>query len=106
MKRAVQNPAHVRPPFAIARRVRVAGLVRVLMVHAMHGHPVDGTALKRHRAANRHGVLQPLGRGKTSMGELAMITDGNAHVLAEEPHHGKHDDRRPIEWCEQRRYGS
>src|SRR5258708_10352171 len=91
VKRAMQYPAHVRPPSAIAWRVRVARLIRVLMVHSMHGHPVDRTALERHRATDRHGILKPLGRGKTSVGKLAVITDSNAHVLPEDPHHSKHN---------------
>src|SRR5260370_28476940 len=106
VKGSMQYPAHVRPPFTIARRVRIARLVRVLMVHAMHSHPVDGTALEGHRAADCHGIVQPLGRSKTSMGELAMITDGNADILAEEPHPEKHGDRRPTECCEHPPYGS
>ena len=38
---ANQNPAHMRPPLAIARRVRVAFLIRELMMNTMRGHPQE-----------------------------------------------------------------
>ena len=105
MKRAVEDPAHMRPPFAVPRRVRITRLVSVLVMQAMHSDPVGRASLKRHRATDCHGILQPLRRGETPMRELTMVADGNAYVLAEEPHHEKHDDRRPMEG-EQRGHGS
>jgi hypothetical protein len=39
------------------------------------------------------------------MRKLAMIADSNAHILREEPHHKKHEHRRPMEQ-EQRGHGS
>ena len=34
------------PPFAVAGRVRIARLVGVLVMHAMHSDPVDRAALQ------------------------------------------------------------
>src|ERR1700744_5203336 len=85
------------PPLTIARRMRIARLVSVLMVHAMHGDPVSWTALQRHGPTDCHGILQPFRRGETAMRELTMIADRNPHVLTEQPHHEKYGDRRPTE---------
>ena len=82
----------MRPPFAVAGRVRIAWFVGVLVMHAMHSNPVDRAALQRRGATDRHRVLEPFRGGEATMSELAMIADGNAHVLAEEPHHKKHED--------------
>src|SRR4030095_12817679 len=48
---AEEDPTHVRPPGAFARRVRVAFLVGLLMMDAMRRDPEDRTALERQRSA-------------------------------------------------------
>jgi len=35
---AVQNPAHMRPPFPVARGMWIARLVRELVMESMHGN--------------------------------------------------------------------
>ena len=55
---AEQNPAHVRPEAADPRRVRIAGLVGVLVVHAMGRDPENRSALERQRAADGEEVLE------------------------------------------------
>ena len=82
----------MRPPFAVAGRVRIAWLVGVLMMHAMHSDPVDRAALQSHSATDRHDILKPFRCGESAMSELAMIADGNAPVLAKDPHHEKYED--------------
>ena len=47
-----EEPADVCPESAVARRVRVAVLVRVLVMHAMGRDPENWSAFKSQRAAN------------------------------------------------------
>ena len=49
---AEKNPARVRPPSALARRVRIAFLVAQLVMYAVRGNPEDRPALERQRGAN------------------------------------------------------
>ncbi len=58
---AHQDPAHVGPPLAVARRMRIAILIGVAMVNAVRGHPENRAALERERGANGEEVLKPLG---------------------------------------------
>jgi hypothetical protein len=55
---AHQDPARMRPPAAIVRRVRIARQVGLLMVDAMGGHPENRAAFEGQRAADRKQVLQ------------------------------------------------
>ena len=57
---AGQDPAHVRPPGALARRVRIAFPVGLLMMDAMGRDPEDRPALERQRAAEGQEILDPL----------------------------------------------
>src|ERR1700730_5854745 len=77
--------------------MRITGLVSALVVQPVHRDPVGRAALQRDGAAYRHYVLYPFGRGKTAVSELAMVTDSNAHVLANYPHGHKDDQRGPVE---------
>src|SRR5271167_783359 len=43
---ARNDPANVRPESAVTRRMRVAGLVRVLMMDAVGRDPTDGSTLQ------------------------------------------------------------
>src|SRR4029077_9089755 len=43
---AHQNPAHMRPPLSISWGMRVAFLVRMLVVNSMCGHPENGAAFE------------------------------------------------------------
>src|ERR1051326_4482025 len=54
---AEQNPAHVRPPRAVAGGMRIAGQVRMLMVQAVHCYPKDRSTFERQGAAKSEEVL-------------------------------------------------
>jgi len=56
---ASYDPAHVCPQTAIARRVRIAFLVGILVMDAVCRNPGDGAALKSKRAAEGQEVLDP-----------------------------------------------
>ena len=53
LRRACENPSHVRPPAAVARRVRVSFAVSVRVVYAVCDDPIDGAAFKGQRPAER-----------------------------------------------------
>lgn len=49
----VQQPAHVRPPEALVRGVRVQRRVRVQVVEAVAAHPLSGVALQSVGSSSR-----------------------------------------------------
>ena len=51
-------PEHVTPPEVLASAVRVAGLVRILVVLAMLGHPIDGLAFEAKRIQQGQRIFQ------------------------------------------------
>ena len=75
---AEQDPADVRPEGAIARRMRIARLVGLLMMDAMGGHPEDRPAFERQRAANGKEILEPHRDLIGPMGVQAMIAHADA----------------------------
>ena len=97
---AHEDPAHVRPERAFARRVRIAFLIGLLMMDAMRRDPEDRTALERERAADREKVLNELGRLVAAMRQQPVIRHPDAEHAARviENQRGQHravvDDRR------------
>src|ERR1700674_1292439 len=63
----------MRPPLAIARRVRITFLVRELVMFTMRGHPQERATFQGRGAANREKVLKPLRCGEGAMGEEPVI---------------------------------
>src|ERR1700757_105832 len=86
---AHQDPARIRPPLAIARRVRITVLVRELVMLTMRGHPYQRTSFHSRHAANRQKVLKPLGCRVGAMRQQAVIT----HAESEPAHHPVQEDR-------------
>src|SRR5579875_1087839 len=72
------------PPCAVVRGVRIAILIRVLMMHPVRGHPEDRSALKRHGSASSQEVLKPLRDFVAPMGEQAVVGHAYADVDSEE----------------------
>ena len=69
----VEQPAHVRPPKALVRRVRVERRVGVQVVVAVRAHPLDRLALPALRAHPREKVLKRLGRLERAVREQAVV---------------------------------
>ena len=86
---AGDDPAGVRPPGAVARGVRVAFVVGVLMVDAVGGDPEDGSAFKRHGSAGGDEVFEPAGNAVAAMGEQAVVGHADADVDGEEVRDGE-----------------
>ena len=77
---ANQDPTRMRPPLAIARRVRIAFLVRELVMLAMRGYPQQRPAFQSRHAADRQKVLKPLGSREGAMGEQPVKTDAESQA--------------------------
>src|SRR5260370_28160940 len=73
-----KDPPRMRPPLAIARRVRVTFLVRELVMLTMDGHPQQRAAFQSRHAADGEEVLKPLGCRVGALGEQPVITDAEA----------------------------
>ncbi len=56
---AHENPSHVRPPLAVDRRMRIAFLIRILMMNAVRRHPENRPAFQSKRRANRSESTPP-----------------------------------------------
>ena len=89
---AGEDPAHVRPVGAFARRVRIAFVIRMLMMNAMRGDPEDRSALERERAAHRQEVLDPLRRLVAAMRQQAVIAHADAERAGDPPQDDRHGD--------------
>jgi len=83
---AGDNPAHVRPDTAIARRMRVAFLVRVLMMNTMRGYPGNGAAFDGQRAAGGEEVFDQLWRFVAAVREQTMVAHADAEAASDPPH--------------------
>ena len=82
---AGEDPPHVRPERALARRMRVAVLVRVLMMNAMSGDPEDRSAFERQRAAGGQEVLDPFRCLVAAMREEAVIAHADPKRTGNDP---------------------
>src|ERR1700731_1981532 len=80
---ANQDPTRIRPPLAIARRVRITFLVCELVMLTVRGHPQQRAPFQRRHAANREKVLKPLGCRVGAMSEQPVIT----YAESQAPHH-------------------
>ena len=94
------GPDHPAQAGAISgvRAVRVALFVGERVVLAMVCHPVDHSALQRHRPEDRERVAQPRARLERAVSEQPMEADRDAE-RGEQVHHG--EDRqvaRPRKW--------
>ena len=87
-----ENPAHVGPPATLARRVRVALAVRLLVVNAMRGDPEDRPTLERERAADRQEILDPQIGLVGAVREQAVVGHADAEAPGDPPQErrGKH----------------
>ena len=82
---AHQNPSHVRPPFAIDRRMRIAFLIRKLVMNAVRRYPENRPAFERQRGANRQEIFHPLRSFVAAVREQPVIAHPDAQ--APETHH-------------------
>ena len=92
---AGENPAHVGPPSAIVRGMRVTLVVAKLVMNTVCGNPEDRSAFQGESAADGQEILQPLGRAVAAMREQAVVTHADAHVDGECPKHDEAEEGLP-----------
>lgn len=91
------DPTCVRPPCAVARSVRVAIVVGVLMMDSVSGNPEDGAAFEGHGSARGDEVLEPLGNTISAVGEQAVVGHADADIDGKEVHDGEYGEVLPGE---------
>ncbi len=94
---AHEDPAHVRPERALARAVRVAFMVGVLMVDAVRCHPEDRATLEGECAADRQEVLHPLRGLVAAVGQQAVIRHADPEAAGDKPHDHRGQHRAVID---------
>src|ERR1017187_6710810 len=77
---AAHDPSHVRPEAAVARAVRVAGLVGELVMHAMRGHPEDRSTFERQGGAGGEEVLKPLGTLEATVRQKTVVAQADSET--------------------------
>jgi hypothetical protein len=99
------DPAHVRPEAAIARRMRIAFHVSILVMDAVRRYPEKRASFKRQRCAEGDEIFEPLVRLETAMREQPVIRNPNAQAPCDPPQ--KHRDEKSLPGKhEKRRYGA
>src|SRR5678815_1074466 len=81
---AGQNPSHVGPPGAFARRVRVAFTIGLLVVDAVRGDPEDRSSFERERPAEGQKVFNPLVGLVAAVRQQTMVGHADAEHAADE----------------------
>jgi hypothetical protein len=95
------DPAHVRPQAAIARRVRIAFHVSILVMDTVRRHPEKRASFQRQRGAERNEIFEPFIGLETAVRKQPVISDANAKAAGNPPQKqrdekglpGKHEKR-------------
>src|SRR5579863_2520674 len=88
----------MRPESSVARRMRVAGLVGVLMMDAVRRHPADGTTLQSQGPADGQQILDPLRRLVAAVRKQSVVTHPDAQALRHPPQKQRKRQRLPTEY--------
>ena len=100
---AAQDPSGVCPPRALARRVRIAFSIRMLVVDSMGRDPENWTAFERQRSAPREEVLHwPIGL-VSAMGQQAVIPHADAEHAGDAVQDEPGEDRAGVDEKERKR---
>lgn len=67
-----KHPAHMTPPKALCRIMRILGLIGMNMVNSVHPNPVNGSAFTGKGATEHKKVLQEFGNLKAAMSHQAV----------------------------------
>ena len=92
---ARQDPAHMRPPRTIDRRMWVTFLVRVLVMDAMRGYPKNRPALKRESRTDGEKVFHPFRSFVATMREQAVIAHSDAEASGDPPQESRNQECLP-----------
>ena len=87
---AGHDPAHVGPESAVARRVRVAFFIRILVMLAVRGDPENRSAFERESCAGGQEIFDPFRRFVAAMGEQPVIAHANSKASRNPPEKNCH----------------
>src|SRR5436305_9917836 len=79
------DPTHVRPEPAIARRVRIAFHVSILVMDAVRRHPEKRAAFQRQRGAEGNEIFEPFIGLESTVREQPVIRNANAKATSNPP---------------------
>ena len=85
--------------------MRVAFLVRILVMNAVRGYPEDRAAFQSERGADRQTIFEPLGSPIAAVRQQAVIAHADSQA-ARNPVKKERDEKRIPREEEQRRYGA
>ena len=105
LRAAPQNPTDMRPPAAIARRMRVAIAIRVRMMDSMRCDPLYRTTLYCQRAADYQEVFDGFGNFISSMRQQPVEAHADAEASCDPIEYRRDYDRLPAPE-KQRRHGA
>src|SRR4051812_46081764 len=91
------DPAHVRPEPAIARRMRIAFNVSILVMDAMRCHPEKRAALQRQRGAEGDEIFKPFIGLESTVREQPVICNANAKAAGNPPQNQRDEKSLPRE---------
>src|SRR3954463_1915636 len=75
---AEEDPSHVRPELAVARGVRIARAIGMLMMDAVRRHPADRSTFKREARAGGEEIFEPFRALVAAMSQQAMVAHTDA----------------------------
>src|SRR5580692_5009585 len=91
----------MRPPLALDRRMRVAILIRVLVMNAVRRDPENRSAFERERGADGQEVLHPLRSLVATVREQPMISHADTQAARNPPQ--EHGDEQSLPCEEEKR---
>jgi hypothetical protein len=77
----VIHPFVQRMPKAFSGRMRVAGLIGLLVVLSVNTNPDDGRAHQCEIATGANDILEPFGHRQRLVSQQAMVTQSNSHSM-------------------------
>src|ERR1700686_1274772 len=92
---AHQDPSHVSPPLAVDGGMRIAFVVRKLVMDAVGCYPENRSAFEGQGGTPGQEVLHPLRSFISAMREQAVITHADAEAAGDPPQKNGYEECRP-----------
>src|ERR1700678_2083413 len=90
-----EDPAHVRPPRTVDRRMGIAFAIGELVMDAVRRYPENRTAIESQRGKNGERVFQPARNFVATVGQQAVIAHADSQAGGHPPKNGGDDERFP-----------
>ena len=89
------DPAHVRPQSAIARRMGITFHIGQLMMHTVSRYPSDWPAFERQRSKCGQYIFHPLRRFISAMRQQPVVAHSDAQASSNPPQDEEHSQGLP-----------